>query len=105
MGAKDQRRDPQPLAFTQEDELMRSGTYFSMTNPPGGQGGMQIQVWVHVSWLVSGAGYRNDVTGKGVRAKEDHVGFGAGVLRTGPAPAGHWSVNRRSKSIHSYLQC
>ena len=84
---------------------MRSGTYFSMTNPPGGQGGMQIQVWVHVSWLVSGAGYRNDVTGKGVRAKEDHVGFGAGVLRTGPAPAGHWSVNRRSKSTHSYLQC
>lgn len=64
---------------------------------------MQIKAWVHVTWLVPGAGHRNEMADEGIRVREERVGFsvGFGGLRTGPAPAGHRSVNQHTVNNHS----
>lgn len=35
---------------------------------------MQIKVWVHVIWLVPGAGYREEIADKGIGVRKDHAG-------------------------------
>lgn len=55
---------------------------------------MQIKVWVHVTRLVPGAGYRAN---KGIRVRQDHVGFGV-------AGSENWPCTSRSLVSRQMLQ-